>query len=97
MAGRRKPFVAQPKTAKGNDDEKESIDDYMSKDVLEAVKTNIKQNEDKIVIKRKKKAAGPAKQLDHQTLRDIALSTPISESNVGFKLLKKLGYELVFI
>jgi len=87
----RKPFIS--KSTNDNKRKKEDLKDveeldYMSLGMLEVVKEKEVKKESvgkkKTVIEQKK---------SHSALREEALATPISKSNVGFKLLQQMGYK----
>ena len=83
----RKPFVAPRKPATTPEPHAESTeDDYMSGQLLEV----LKQNDKKAPKKKVTKEHAPKK---YSTMREEALATPLPETNIGFKLLKQMGYK----
>ena len=89
----RKPFISKSNSNDSKKRKKEETKDveeldYMSVGMLEVVKEKEVKKESlgkkKVVIEQKK---------SHSALREEALATPISKSNVGFKLLQQMGYK----
>ena len=89
----KKPFVSSRPQAKepllipSTGDGEEEQADYMSGGLLDLMKQEDAKKQ------RGKKAAALPQPKKHSEMREEALATPIGDSNIGFKLLKQMGYK----